>query len=125
MALFGNDVITPANTFYEVAILDANKDVVQAENYSLTGSGTFDLSSLAPITPPYGFPPTSLKYLPCTGSGTAWTAPGSHLVSVAYNGMFMRPGLPSPFNSYTATGNAITLTFTPDPLDKIDALCVA
>lgn len=123
--LYGNDVIIPANTFYEVAVLDANENVIQADNYTFTGTGSFDLSTILPIVPPFGFPPTNLKYLPCTGSGINWTAPGTPLISVAYNGVMMRPGLPSPFLSYTAAGTAITLNFTPDPLDKIDAFCVA
>lgn len=122
--LYGNDVIVPANTFYEIAVLDLNKNVIQAENYLLTGSGTFDLSSLVPIMPPFGFPPINLRYAPCTGSGTAWVAPGSYLLGVAYNGVMLRAGLPPPLLSYTAVGTAITLTFAPDPLDKIDAFCV-
>jgi hypothetical protein len=33
--LWGNDVIAPVNTFYEVAMLDTNKNVIQAGIYSL------------------------------------------------------------------------------------------
>lgn len=123
--LWGNDVIVPVGTYYTVSVLDGQGNVVQCAAYQITGSGSFDLSNLNPILPPYGTTsPAALKYLPCTGSGTAWTAPGMSLVAVAYNGMLLRAGLPPPLLSYTATGTAITLTFTPDPLDKIDALCV-
>lgn len=65
-----------------------------------------------------------LRYMPCTGLGSNWMAPGSHLLCVAYNGVLLRAGLPPPFLSYTAAGNVITLTFTPDPLDRIDAFTV-
>src|SRR5215831_333514 len=50
--LYGNDVITPANTFYEVAVLDANQNVVQCGNYSFSGSGTYDLSNAAQLVQP-------------------------------------------------------------------------
>lgn len=49
--LFGNDQITPGNTFYSIAVLDEFKNVIQAGIYQLTGSGTFDLSALSPIVP--------------------------------------------------------------------------
>lgn len=50
--LFGNDQITPGNTFYSIAVLDADKNVIQQGNYLLTGAGTYDLSNLSPILPP-------------------------------------------------------------------------
>src|SRR6516164_6277086 len=42
--LWGNDVISPANTFYEVAVLDQARNVIQCGNYQFNGSGTIDLS---------------------------------------------------------------------------------
>lgn len=53
IALFGNDVIAPANTFYVISVLDANKNVVQAVPYQFSGSFTGDLSTVAP----YNFVP--------------------------------------------------------------------
>lgn len=50
--LWGNDVITPAGTYYAISILDANRNVVQAANYQFTGNTSYDLSSLAPFSPP-------------------------------------------------------------------------
>lgn len=47
--LWGNDVITPAGTYYAISLIDANGNVVQSGAYQLTGGGTFDLSSLSPI----------------------------------------------------------------------------
>jgi len=63
LKLWGNDQITPGTTFYCIQIVDANNRVVQSSNYLLTGSGTFDLSDLTPITiviPPPIIPPNSL-----------------------------------------------------------------
>lgn len=55
--LWGNDVITPAGTFYSIAVLDGRKNIVQGGCYELTGAGPYDLSNLAPILPvPYSYP---------------------------------------------------------------------
>jgi hypothetical protein len=43
--LWGNDVITPAGTYYSISVLDDKSNVVQAGIYQFTGSGTKDLSS--------------------------------------------------------------------------------
>lgn len=51
--LWGNDVIIPVGTYYSIAILDSNKNVIQAAAYVFTGSGTFDLSNLSPTFPSY------------------------------------------------------------------------
>jgi hypothetical protein len=119
--LYGNDVIHPAGTFYEIAVLDANKDVVQANNYNLTGSGTFDLSTLTPTVPPYGFLLTGLHYQPCSGSliggNQTFTAPGT-VIAATYNGIIMSS------SQCTISGNVVTLNFNPELGDRIDALCV-
>jgi hypothetical protein len=47
-----NNVITPAGTFYEIAVLDQNQNVIQTENYQFNGPGPFDLSTSSPVTPP-------------------------------------------------------------------------
>ena len=56
--LWGNDVITPSNTYYDIAILDANKNVIQSGAYQFTGSGTLDLSQQSPFTPATPTTPT-------------------------------------------------------------------
>jgi hypothetical protein len=125
--LYGNDVITPANTFYEIAVLDANKNVIQANNYQFSGSGSFDLSSLAPIVPPYGFPIGNLVYEPCTSnSAVQWVAPGP-VMAVSYNGILLPEGLSFPINSYTLAADNVTINLnfaTEPPGDRIDAFCV-
>jgi hypothetical protein len=126
--LYGNDVISPVNTFYEVAVLDANQDVVQANNYTLTGSGTSDLSELTPIMPPYAFPIAALKYMPTTGAliggNRIFNAPGP-VIAATYNGIVLpdaatvTPGT----LACTISGNVITLNFDPELGDRIDAFC--
>ena len=46
--IWGNDVITPAGTFYAVQVLDSNNNVILTGAYQFTGSGTVDLSTIAP-----------------------------------------------------------------------------
>lgn len=47
--IYGNDVITPAGTYYAISLVDAQGNVVQAGIYQLAGSGTQDLSSLTQL----------------------------------------------------------------------------
>jgi len=125
--LWGNDVITPAGTWYSISVLDANKNVLQTAAYQFTGTQTIDLSNATPIVPN---PPTpsTLQYLPCTGAvpGTAYVAPGQVLM-VFYNGVALTPGgLSLPTLSYTLTaGTQIALNFTTETGDLIYALCFA
>jgi hypothetical protein len=49
--LWGNDVITPAGTFYSVAVADNKRNIVQCGIYEFTGSGTIDLSNAPQIIP--------------------------------------------------------------------------
>lgn len=46
-SLYGNDVITPAGTFYTVQVQNSNGDVVQTNAYRFEGSGSTDLSTAA------------------------------------------------------------------------------
>lgn len=61
----------------------------------------------------------------CAGSGTAYTAPAA-AIGVFLNGILLRANESAPRLSYTvdATGTQITLNFTPDPGDRIYALCI-
>lgn len=131
MPLWGNDSITPAETFYEVAVLDENRNVIQAGNYILNnipGGGYWDLSVLEPIIPPYGFGLGALAYIACgaTGSPTVWQVPGK-LIALAYNGILLPQNVPGPpplSYLYDPIAHTITLNFTPSPGDRIDALAV-
>lgn len=127
--LWGNDQITPDGTYYTIEVLDGQDNVVQIGAYLLTGPpATIDLSNLIQIVPPYGFPIGDLAYLPCSGAvpGTVYVAPGP-VIAVAYNGMLMpiNQTLP-PYLSYTLASDQVTITlnFTTEPLDRVDAFCL-
>jgi hypothetical protein len=125
--LYGNDVITPAGTFYEIAVLDANKNAIQAGNYQFSGTETIDLSNAIPMVGPYGFPLNALAYLPCVlgANNHSFTAPGT-VIAPAYNGVLLPEGQSTPTLSYTldSTGTEITLNFDIDPSwERIDAFC--
>jgi hypothetical protein len=47
--VIGNDVITPSGTSYQVDIYSAVGSLISSARYSLTGSGTTDLSTLTPL----------------------------------------------------------------------------
>jgi len=67
--LYGNDQITPAGTFYNIAVKAANGNIVQSGNYQFTGSGTTDLSTIQPNYPA-GLPPAFKGYVPLPFSTT-------------------------------------------------------
>lgn len=126
--LWGNDVINPSGTFYEIALLDQDKDVIQAGIYQLNNdAGTVDLSTLTQYLGPYGFSLGSLKYMPCTGAvpGTTYLAAGS-VIAVSYNGIFLVKNPATGTLGYTLAGDekTITLNFATQTGDRIDALCV-
>ncbi len=47
--ILGNDVITLTGTTYVVQVFSKQGSPVTAARYSLTGTGTLDLSSLTPL----------------------------------------------------------------------------
>lgn len=127
VALFCNSFISPEGNFYEIAVLDKNKNVIQAGNYQFNIAGvTVNLATAPQIVGPYGFTLSNLHYLPCTGAvpGTVYTAPGRP-IAVSFRGVFMPYGQSLPTFSYTTSGNVITLNFTTETGDRIDALVVA
>jgi hypothetical protein len=124
--IFGNDVITPAGTFYTIEVIDGDGNVVQCDAYIFNGTQTIDLSNATPILPGQ---PSNLPYLadePCTGAvpGSVYTAPGP-IVALFYNGMKLRPGASLPILGFSGVGtNSATLNFTTETGDWIDAICV-
>ena len=52
--LWGNEQITPAGTFYTIAVVDDKKNVVQCNMYQFTGPDDLDLSAATPIIPSPG-----------------------------------------------------------------------
>ena len=121
ITLWGNDVIAPAGTFYEIAVIDGEGNMVQCGAYQFTGTATIDLSSATQIVPPYGFPLTALAYRVCSGAipGNVYVSPGQ-VIAVAYNGVLQRPEI-----DYTLFGGTqITFNFETQPGDSVYALCV-
>jgi hypothetical protein len=54
--LWGNDVISPAGTYYKVTFLASNGSTIATLPYQFTGSGTFDISELTPLASTPGGP---------------------------------------------------------------------
>lgn len=126
--LWGNDQISPANTFYSIEILDGEDNVVQCGAYQFTGGpATIDLSNAVQLTAPYGFPIGDLVYEPCSGAlpGTVYVASGP-VIAPAYNGVLLPAGQSLPTLSYTLASDQVTITlnFTTETGDRVDALCV-
>jgi hypothetical protein len=121
-----NFELTPPTTFYEIAVLDQNKNVIQCGNYIFNTTGIIDLINATQIIPPYNIPLSGLRYAKCTGAipGNTYTAPGT-VIAATYNGIMLVPNQPLPQKSYTATGAVIVLNFNTVSGDRgIDALCV-
>lgn len=119
--LWGNDVIVPSGTLYEIAVIDGDGNMVQCGAYQFTGTATIDLSSATQIVPPYGFPLTALAYRVCSGAipGNVYVSPGQ-VIAVAYNGVLQRPEI-----DYTLSGGTqITFNFETQTGDSVYALCV-
>lgn len=74
--LWGNDVISPANTWYSISVIDGHGNVEQTANYLLTGSGG-DLSSLVPFTPVPPTPPSWMPWIFVTSVAGVLTIPAS------------------------------------------------
>lgn len=122
--LYGNDIIQPSGTFYEIAILDDKKNVIQANNYTLTGSSSLDLSTIPPIEAPFGFPLENLNYVPCeaTADPTVWNPVGTP-IAVTYNGVILAYN-DSTRLSWSMVNNQIKLNFTPDSSDLISSFSI-
>lgn len=113
--IWGNDVITPAGTYYSIEILDGNDNVVQCGTYILTGGGTQDLSNLQPVIPPVPLQPGNPVLLALDGStpGTVFTLPtpsyNGLVYMVFYRGLLQRPTTDYTFNP---ANNQVTMTYS-------------
>lgn len=119
--LWGNDQINPPSTFYCIAVLDTKRNVIQAANYLLTGSGG-NLSNLVPIIPPYGFPLGDLLYQQCAGDvpGTVYTAAGP-IIALTYNGLVLPENASTGLTWTRGPSNTATLNFSTQANDLIYA----
>jgi hypothetical protein len=126
--LWGNDQITPGNTFYTIELLDGEDNVVQCGAYALTGVGTQDLSNAVPIIPQGGPQMFNIVCNKLNGNvpGTVFTIPtpmwGSILL-LLYRGAGLRP--PTDANpDYTVNGQTVTTNFTATAGGELYALYV-
>lgn len=126
--IWGNDLITPAGTFYEIAILSSTQEVIQAGMYQFVNTaGTVDLAGAQQLVGPAGVAPDNIAYLPCTGAvpGAVYVSPGP-VIGVTYNGAFMPEGEALPTLSYTVALDQVTITlnFATELRDRVDAFCI-
>lgn len=125
--LWGNDAISPPGTFYAVAVLDSDQNVVQCGMYAFTGSGTIDLSEAVQIMPM----PAQILSLVCNKlngdtPGSAFTLPtpsqGAPLL-VLYNGAGLRP--PTDLNpDYSFMGEQVLTNFEVNEGEELYALYI-
>jgi hypothetical protein len=121
--LWGNDVITPQNTYYSIAVLDPNKNVIQSGIYQFTGTQTIDLSNAQQILPTPSAPTIGkmTEYVSVASSpGTTITLPSTPypgtLVLVWRSGIKLSVAA----GDYTISGPVITLPYlTGDVIDVV------
>lgn len=64
--LWGNNLISPAGTYYTVTVKDSNGDIMQVNAYVLTEGQNYDLGSMVPFDPnqpPPQLPPAIVNQL--------------------------------------------------------------
>lgn len=101
--LWGNDQITPANTFYSVQVLDANRNIVQAGIYQFNSGAAIDLSTAAQVTQPN--PPAPVPPGNFFADGIVPTG-----IIDGNNAIFTLPETPSPAASLKLYKNGVRLT---------------
>ena len=124
--LWGNDVITPANTFYQITVMDAQARVIQSGIYQFTGTSTIDLSSAEQITNPSFSPPLTtevgFEYL-ATSAVSSFTLPSTPApntkVKIWWQGLFQ--GYNGGRN-FTVSGSTVNLNFSLAGGDYVDVL---
>lgn len=65
--LWGNDVITPAGTYYAITLLDGDGNILQCGAYRFSGTATIDLSDAEQIIP--GAAPIGVYVVPIINCG--------------------------------------------------------
>jgi hypothetical protein len=114
--LWGNDVISPPGTWYEIAVIDGNENVVQCGAYQFAGTQTIDLSQaqqmlagvtyLAVAVPNGPFPGASYE-LPLT------------FAPLAGNPLLYYGGLLQDAKWFELNANYLSLNFTTAPGDSL------
>lgn len=124
--LWGNDVITPSNTFYQITVMDAQARVIQSGIYQFTGTQTVDLSSAGQITNPSFSPPLTrevgYEFL-AISTVTSFALPSSPApgtkVKLWWQGLFQ--GYNGGRN-FSVSGATVNLNFSIQSGDYVDVL---
>jgi hypothetical protein len=97
--LYGNDVITPAGTYYSLSVEDENESRIQTQAYQFTGSGSIDISGLIPFNPVLPVPPlqyTSFDYFGISNTVSAQAPASLDQIATVLNINIARPITPFP-----------------------------
>lgn len=105
--LWGNDVIYPQGTWYDIALLDDRNNIVQAGAYQFFGTETVDLSQAGQIVggQPSLYVDNLTSQIPSTSLTLSHIPTGGILVGFYVNGLWQRPTI-----DYTVSGNTVTPT---------------
>ena len=85
LSLYGNDVILPGGTYYEIAFYSVYSGFVAGGLYQLVGSGTYDISALTPYVPTPVTPPTLVSMVTTGPSSTVQAAGVVNGVNCVYS----------------------------------------
>ena len=124
--LWGNDVITPSNTFYQITVMDSQSRVIQSGIYQFTGTSTIDLSSAAQITNPSFSPPLTREVgfeYQATSAVSSFNLPSTPaagtVVKLWWQGIFQ--GFSNGRN-FSVSGATVNLQFTLQSGEYVDVL---
>ena len=128
LTLYGNDVITPLGvTYYDIAVIDGDGNMVQCAGYQFSGTETVDLSNATPFNPPpYPAYAVPLEYVAVTpqppqAANAVYTAPGP-IVMVFYNNQPQAKGV-----NWFPVGTSVTqftLNFATYSGETVYVLCL-
>ena len=124
VSLWGNDQITPSNTYYMISILDASKNVIQSGIYQFTGTATIDLSNATQLTQPTPNPPgaevSALLKANNTAGSNSYNLPLAPLPGTLV--LLFLNGIKLLASRYTVSGVTVSLTFTTAFGDSLEAV---
>ena len=122
--LWGNDVISPNGTYYEIAVLDTLGNVVQSGIYQFSGTETIDLSNAGQIVQPVLNPPIAgLQAFSSTiiASGFTYVLPYTPRVATPLflfrGGLFITQGI-----DFSLSGTTVTFTELLEDGDVVSGL---
>lgn len=121
--LWGNDVIFPLGTYYQVTLLDDRDNVVQAGAFQFNGEAvTIDLSDAIQIGAGVAtmFAEAPAGDMPGDSYRLSKTPVNAILIGLFYNGDYQQPGI-----NYTLAGRVINLNFETVEDDNLWAVYVA